>query len=1741
MQNPPFPDDSTDALIASRLPAWLTAAPLHTLYALHESQRRQQQLQQQLHDLLAQLTPVDVFAAPLLQHALQLQHQLTLDVRQAKLRRRTLQRFPSHIAYVPDGVKEQVYEHSLLQSALHNFTEAETFTSAIMQGTEVLDATGQPCQLSPKAFFTLCRSLDLGGQYQAYLRAQLAPDGEAGRLLEALIEEGLRANLEAALRLSLVNGEIAQHAYEHCAALVALFSSAAFSASGLRPMQLRVFGQRVRGAVAFEVTHQEAAGAVFEGILCWIPDDPQGPLTWYATWDVLYLTLGKQFRLPGYVKFFQRFIGARDLQAYVRALDKALKATDRDVPVELDGRHEAIERPLFEYLRKQQIDTLLDNAKVHAVPTAEVDAQVRDRRLHFYLSFALDALGLASFALPLLALPLLGITALQVADEVYEGYADWRLGDRQGALEHLYAVAETVAMTAVNVGAGAASHRLARVDQVDALVPVLTDEGALKLCDPDLPGYAVRHRGDVGSLVAAQGAEWVRTSLASHLTSVDVNTLQRRIRHPLRSNAYAPLLESNGAGSWQHSLETPAEWHGPGQLFRDLKAEWADLDEPSIHSVMRATGFNEDQLRRLHVDHAPPPARLLDALQRQQLHARMPGLNGHDFELRLQAQQAPPSAAETVLVRDFPGLSVTGAREIIAQSSESLIEQMRARQRVPLALAECARWYVRDTRLDRACAGLLQDAAINRDTEQLALGLIADQAPWRGVRIELRSDALGGERIAWAGAQAANEVRTVLKTAQGYQALDANAHPLPSAKADDSLFQALLLQLDPWQKRALGNASDSPQALAESVSLWASEQRDRAALLLGMAPIGLGFRPPVRLGDGRLGYPLSGRGESSNRALRRGVQQLFPDADENAMERFTADARNLGLTPWNHYLNLCEALRALDRSLGAWRRQASGPIQMIRRARMARRIRHAWRRRVRDATGNLALILDGARLGSLPALPETVNFDHVTTLTLTGLALIEIDQGFLARFPNVQRLDLSSNRLTAIPDTAAQTQLVQIDLRANRIVDISEAQASWVRAHPDSMRLEGNPLSAVALERLAIEPAALGERSAEQWFEGLDESQATRRRNQWQALEQEAGSGGFFALLDASWPSRPSALQAEELRRRVGELLNAMYHHADLRRTIFQQASAPRGTIDLDALTVSLQVALRTDGLQGPRLEQELRSLGRELFRLDQVNRFVARRIEGLRLRAVSFNPSDIYLAYRAQLAEPLGIYDQPTGLRVTPIDHVTADDLIAAEAAVYEAETCEALSQFLAQQAFWQDHVRVANVDQFAAIQQAYADRRAALAAGQAQGQVPEADANRIAEQRREEEQALSLALARGSVWTWYRLDPPHEHASRAFAYLSKRLQVSLDTWRGPPDDPEYAARTIVADVLRAFWHSNYREEGPSLGSTRVVSTISSLPALPPGIMFERLRTLSLRNQQLSVIDADFLRRFPHLEDVDLSGNRIATFGGLEHLPLLRRLNLGGNRLETLAGLEHSTQLTDLDLSGNHLALLPSGVEQLAQLTNLDLTFNQIAVLDERIGQLANLDNLQLGGNLLSTVPSSLGNLTRLRVLNLGANRLQDVPEPLNQLSRLTQLYLQDNFIALDEQGQLRLEWFSRLEVLSLEGNPLGVAPQLRYNPQLRFLSLRGTGLRILPLALLQRYPDMVVDLRGNRIGTLSEPALSWVEAHPDTVNLELNPLSDGIMGRIRQALSRRLAERARVAELQMPPASRRPRGRRG
>ncbi|MFP3449746.1 hypothetical protein, partial [Pseudomonas sp. SIMBA_067] len=64
--------------------------------------------------------------------------------------------------------------------------------------------------------------------------------------------------------------------------------------------------------------------------------------------------------------------------------------------------------------------------------------------------------------------------------------------------------------------------------------------------------------------------------------------------------------------------------------------------------------------------------------------------------------------------------------------------------------------------------------------------------------------------------------------------------------------------------------------LGQRLCRQASVDREKTAKMMGLPPIAERYRPPQRIADGRSGYALSGGGESSRQASRRGLHEIFP-------------------------------------------------------------------------------------------------------------------------------------------------------------------------------------------------------------------------------------------------------------------------------------------------------------------------------------------------------------------------------------------------------------------------------------------------------------------------------------------------------------------------------------------------------------------------------------------------------------------------------------------------------------------------------------------------------------------------------------------------------------------------------------------------------------------------------------------------------------------------------------------------
>lgn len=1026
-----IPFDSIDALIASRLPNWLGQADVSHLGAFQRALQQQQASALKLAPLFDTLPSLEAFAAPLLEKALEDAGAGKLDVRRCKVQVSRDVELPSASPHLKSPWRVYSSTQSLLAAALHNFHESET-RSSIFRRSYLSDENGRPLRLGYEAFTAVCRKLDLGASYQVLLRLQLMPAATAGAI-EQQIEENLRAQMEVAVRMARLRQQLDEQSYLELLPIFASPPTVPSVAQQVVARQLYLLGRKVRGVVTLEV--RDAPGQPVNAVIAWLPGDTQLPLSRHASWEALYLALALRLREPAFRGFFGRFISERDRGKFFGRLKALQRGAGPDAAVELDGRNLALDDKLFVHLRKLQLEKLLDDARVLAVPTGDEDEVDRHERLEGMLAAGFDLLALASMFVPVLGQVMLVVTAVQIAGQVYEGYEDWAIGDREGALDRVFGVAQSLAVGVLVGKAGATALRLTRrLPFVDDMQPVRTDAGSVKLASEALDAYrqddqalAVGHQvreGDGWRLRMHDGAYQVHQQAASG---------QWRIGHPLRSAAYAPKLEHNGSGGWRHELEQPQQWQGAGLLLRRLGRQLAAVPDDAARALVEATGFAEAHLRQLHLENAPPPARLLDAFERRELHQQYPALRGAAFDGYLAERERVPGAGASVLRRDFPGLTARCAEEIVDQASSEQVERMLEHGRIPLALAERARWQLRDSRLDRACAGLRLPQAVNPDCERLALGLVDRLAPWPAdVRIELREAKTDGALLASQGSAEAGKVYRVVKLKTGYALQEGPG--AGQATTRDSLLRALWLSLDDGQKAHLGAAVEDDQALAERLAASAGTDREQAAGLIGMAPVGRGLRAPRRLGDGRIGYSLSGRGESSRQAIRRGIHQIFPTLTHLQMEAYVLDLLSRRVDLWEHYSLLQRQLAELRGQLRAWRDAAPNPLDLLRRQRVADAIRRSWRRKLVDLGGDPVLVIEGERVGRLPVLPAGVDFSHVRRLTLRNMGLTEVDADFLARFPNLVELDLRENALEAIPPGVERlTQLRQLHLARNQI------------------------------------------------------------------------------------------------------------------------------------------------------------------------------------------------------------------------------------------------------------------------------------------------------------------------------------------------------------------------------------------------------------------------------------------------------------------------------------------------------------------------------------------------------------------------------------------------------------------------------------------------------------------------------------------------------------------------------------
>ena len=585
------------------------------------------------------------FAEPLLRQALKNRFGVELDVTRSYLR-----------LYLPKGILPgyQVKTLSLLDAALHNFEKKEAadqyFDNASCFISEP-DSRGHfhvlPIneRITISAFASMCRELDIGGQYASQLEAILLPrDSVAKAGLAFRVKTSQKDAFRAAVLLARMKGDIGT---DSLASLLRLLDGVASLA--LRCYQLQIMTARLTGIMVL-AGDLEGSSRV-EPLIVYVPDDPQHPIKEYPSTLAFKTALTEQLRSPAYQRFFARFIAHEQRGYFFAALDQHLNAETwhavqpgdprpawRRTPVDnpkLRFHAHPVQGDPWQWLYQDKLDKILNDARIIAVPTADEDRQSRWAlwdSLENVASIVVQVATLVAMPfVPFLGEVMLAYTAYQLLDEAFTGVLDWAEGQVSEAADHLLVIAENLAQLGAFGVVGAVAGKVLPLKPsafIKGLKPVALPDGRMRLWNPDLQPYEQTAALPTGGIPDEQGLQhhagktFLTLEGRTYAVGAEAESGTYSIRHPQRADAYRPRLAHNGAGAWAHEVERPMQWQG-AQLFRRLGHSVAEFSDETAQRILAVSGIDEAMLRHLHVNARRPPALLEDTIRRFKVDERV--------------------------------------------------------------------------------------------------------------------------------------------------------------------------------------------------------------------------------------------------------------------------------------------------------------------------------------------------------------------------------------------------------------------------------------------------------------------------------------------------------------------------------------------------------------------------------------------------------------------------------------------------------------------------------------------------------------------------------------------------------------------------------------------------------------------------------------------------------------------------------------------------------------------------------------------------------------------------------------------------------------------------------------------------------------------------------------------------------------------------------------------------------------
>lgn len=650
-------------LITQQMPAWFKDATLLVRESLRQTMTQWHATQAEVAAVYARITPIEQFATPLLKSALSFYGWSSIEpkihgFKQVRLLNNAVIFIANQQTKVVDSLAKlflpeslvpasleinlvaSTSHHDLLQAALQNFEGSETIKGGFDPGTSIYVCQNNEFKelpgLEPETFARLCRDLNIGEQYQWHLNGVFTPienefdisdSRSKAHTLKTTFVLNKHLEFMVELHVAYMKGHVTVENYNVLLSALRLPLQEGRVPDNLHST-FKVMGFEVPGIIVLWPEKRPAGQS--QRCVVFLPQAPNRSFYEYERIDQFKVELREWLKQREFADYFVKLVPLRYRAEFIRRTDLKNVSWDslllRRPPIiyepALFNESEVIARVgnPFEVSWLLQLAQIKDDARLLAVPTEDEDSKSRLERQTAFWNAGLSALTLALGFVPVVGEMMLLFGVVQLGADVYEGIEAWERNDKVAALEHLFDVAQNLAMVAVP----GAAKSLSPAPVVNRLTQVTLGNGQKRLWRPDLKPYECRPeiltglKPDERGLYSLFDKQYLKLEQKVYRVKGDINTGQMAIDPLQNPEAYSPALRHNGSGAWTHEFDAPMHWSRP-QLFRRLGPDTQLFSDATVEHILSVTGTTEGELRKMYIDILPRPPLLADCIKRVRL------------------------------------------------------------------------------------------------------------------------------------------------------------------------------------------------------------------------------------------------------------------------------------------------------------------------------------------------------------------------------------------------------------------------------------------------------------------------------------------------------------------------------------------------------------------------------------------------------------------------------------------------------------------------------------------------------------------------------------------------------------------------------------------------------------------------------------------------------------------------------------------------------------------------------------------------------------------------------------------------------------------------------------------------------------------------------------------------------------------------------------------------------------------